>query len=596
MIGGTFGIRVSVLGTRGLGGGRGGPGGGLAGLGGAARGANANIGRLNLGLGNMNGLLIGVAGAALAGVAAIAAFAARGVGLNKELEGMRLGMAATIGANLEFVNSQGKVLKGGAAFQESMRVSSKLIEEFRQDALKLPGSSQELATLFQGALNPSLAAGKTTNQIKELSKSAMTFAKVIGNDMPQAGRDLQLILTGNAGVDNKTWSQINQTIGMTAEEFNKLPKPERFEKLQKAFKAFATPEVVNAYSQSWDGLTSSLGDVIDNINVAFTGPIFKEIKSILGESLGFLTDKKNAGAIKSIAVTLGQGVANGIKLVVNYGKGLIGFFNQFGGAVGPIFQYAQDLGKTFMDNLWPMLEGGAVIIEEMIGIFADWFRDNKPMVDAALENFKGLVGWVGQLVGAFASWMGMGIVGFIGGLAIGVTVFFGKLAAMVAFVKTIPARIGVELDRIKLYFMRMGQSMLLEVKKNPILSFLFGFAGIDGALKDLSSAADQLERMMNLKAGRADYEVIAADNSDPVAALKARRLLQLQDKGSGSFSDFMGGGSSTANTDNSSKTQKIEINNYIQGSDPQATANQVSRAVKRSMARDAIGVYGEGNR
>jgi hypothetical protein len=365
------------------------------------------------------------AGVGLAGVGAFAALGRAGIGLNNTLESTRLGMAATIGANLKFADSFGHALNASDSFSQSMKVSSNLIKDFEARALKLPGSSTELSNLFSAALNPSLSAGKSLKDITDLSAGAMTFAKVIKNDIPQASRDLQLLLTGNAGTDNRTWSLINSNIGMTAQQFNKLPKPERFELLGKAFKNFATPEIVNAYANSWDGLTSSFQDLLDQGTRAFGAPLFKEFKGLLSDSIGFLSNNKTE--VQSFATTLGSGLAGGVRAVVSVGgklfnvlgnvwgqvKGLMPsgkslnvFFDDLATTFGTVAVAAFQIGVTIWKAVSPIRTALGGILKDGFNKLSAWFTQNQ----AGISQF-------GQELASGAVWAWEGIKKLVGGFS-----------------------------------------------------------------------------------------------------------------------------------------------------------------------------------
>jgi hypothetical protein len=257
---------------------------------------------------------------AVVGVLAVAAGGSlfeKLIGSNAKLQSQQLGLAATLNANLVLRDAKtGKELTGGAGFMAAQKVSKDLQKQFEKDALTAPGSSSELAMIFQSGLNPALQAGKSVDEMRIIAKEAMTFSKIIGNDIPQAARDIQLLFNGTAGMDNRTWQMIGTTVGLTAEEFNKLPRPERFDRLKKAMQQFATPEVINAYAGSWDGLTSSMGDLIDQTTRTIGAPVFRELSGLLKEAVGWMTNPANQKGIDAFATSLGVGIVSAVRTVV----------------------------------------------------------------------------------------------------------------------------------------------------------------------------------------------------------------------------------------------------------------------------------------
>jgi hypothetical protein len=259
------------------------------------------------------------------------------IGSNAKLQSQQLGLAATLNANLVLRDAKtGKELTGGAGFMAAQKVSKDLQKQFEKDALTAPGSSSELAMIFQSGLNPALQAGKSVDEMRVIAKEAMTFSKIIGNDIPQAARDIQLLFNGTAGMDNRTWQMLGATVGLTAEQFNKLPKAERFDRLKKAMQQFATPDVINAYAGSWDGLTSSMGDLIDQTTRTIGAPVFRELSGLLKEAVGWMTNPVNKKGIDGFAKSLGLGIVGAVRTVVRVIPQMYDWFKKTFAFIGKI--------------------------------------------------------------------------------------------------------------------------------------------------------------------------------------------------------------------------------------------------------------------
>jgi hypothetical protein len=259
------------------------------------------------------------------------------IGSNAKLQSQQLGLAATLNANLVLRDAKtGKELTGGAGFMAAQKVSKDLQKQFEKDALTAPGSSSELAMIFQSGLNPALQAGKSVDEMRIIAKEAMTFSKIIGNDIPQAARDIQLLFNGTAGMDNRTWQMIGTTVGLTAEQFNKLPRAERFDRLKKAMQQFATTDVINAYAGSWDGLTSSMGDLIDQTTRTIGAPVFRELSGLLKEAVTWMTNPANKAGIDAFAKSLGLGIVGAVRLVVRVVPQMYEWFKKAFAFIGKI--------------------------------------------------------------------------------------------------------------------------------------------------------------------------------------------------------------------------------------------------------------------
>jgi hypothetical protein len=549
----------------------------LSGLGGMARGVAGHIGGMTRSVFSLQGALTG-----------IAAFAASGavfnklIGSNASLQSQQLGLAATIGANLEFVDSQGKVLKSNQAYMASMRVATGLTEQFEKAALNLPGSSRELAELFQGALNPSLAAGKSIKDIQRLGGEAMTFAKIMGNDIPQASRDLQGILSGgNIGLDNKTWSLINKSIGLTAEQFGKLPAAERFDKLSQAMRRFATPEIVKAFSESWDGLTSSLGDLLDQAARTVGKPVFKELSSLVKEAVGYLSDPKNKREITAFATTLGQGIAGGIRTAVNAGRALFKWFTDTRSGFQSVLATGREFAAwvsslNFADvtrtgaQFWDFLVQLATTVTDAVVPAFNYFKDlfaqfNEYTQDGssgAMDLTEGILAFakgLATVVAYTAGFIALGLTVTIYSIGKAVSWITALWARFAAFVSTVPERIAIGFERVKLGFFQLGMGLLDTARQNPILGFLFGITGIDGALGKLQQAANQMDRALGTREARLTLQQAAATETDP------RRQYQMYRQAAGDT------------------PVTVNVTNNITSSDPQAAGAAAARGTGRAV-------------
>jgi hypothetical protein len=538
---------------------------GLSAVGRTARASVGMVGGLTRSLFSLQGVLAGVAALAVGG-----SLFDKLIGGNAQLQSQQLGLAATIGANLKFVDSQGRVLKSGEAFQKSMAISSQMVEQFRQDALKAPGSSQDLIQLFQGAVNPALSAGKSLPEIRKITNEALTFAKVIGNDIPQASRDLQLLLTGNAGMDNRTWQLLASSVGYTAEQFNKLPAPERFRLLSGAFREFATPEVVEAYANSWDGLTSSLGDLIDQTLLVVGGPVFKELSKLIKDAVGYLSDPKNKAEIAAFARGLGVGLADGIRTVVGVGRTLISWFTSGKANLEPFMALLVSVGTFLSAKLGPTVTFFGEVFSGAFELVSTWFRENQPAINEAWSGFMEIAGAILNVTIMAGGFIALGLGAIITAIGMAVVSVLSRVRAWAAFMGTLPERLAIGFERIKLAFFRMGLGLLENAKKNPILGFLFGLTGIDKAIAALSKAADQMDRALGQREARVQLQQEAADPSNERRQYQASRLLGVMDGG-----------------------VNVTVNQQIMSSDPQAagaaSARGTGRAVKGAVSSGRTG-------
>lgn len=408
------------------------------------------------------------------------------IGSNAAIESRNIGMASTIQANLEFRDSLGRVLDAQGQLNASLTVGAKVFERFRNSAIENVGTSTEMVELFNASLNAGLSGGKSIDQIAGLAEDATTLMHVIGNDLAQASNDINFILSGQAGAENRTWRALRAQIGLTAEAFNSLPASERFDRLAAAIRRFATPEVQQKYARSWAGLTSSLQEYIDRFATAFGGPLFEFFKSQLGTAIDYLT--ANRASIEATAKALGEGLVNAIKAVVGFGRRAIEFYRN---------------NKAVIDTL---ATGVAALT---VGFYA--LRAAQILLMATP---------IGLLFTAAAFALGLLIRNWD-------TI----VAGFEYFTSTLGPKLANAWDRVKISFNQMGLSLIRKAQENPVLNWLFG-GKLKAAEIKLKASVEGLEAQVairDLEIARKNLEAMAANPSDARAQYSASRLLARQE-------------------------------------------------------------------
>lgn len=479
------------------------------------------------GIRTLSGEIFSLRNAVLAAMTTVAggALLDKLIGSNAAIESRNIGMASTIQANLEFRDSLGRVLDAQGQLNASLTVGAKVFERFRNSTIENVGTSTEMVELFNASLNAGLSGGKSIDQIAGLAEDATTLMHVIGNDLAQASNDINFILSGQAGAENRTWRALRAQIGLTAEAFNSLPASERFDRLAAAIRRFATPEVQQKYARSWAGLTSSLQEYIDRFATAFGGPLFEFFKSQLGTAIDYLT--ANRASIEATAKALGEGLVNAIKAVVGFGRRAIEFYKEH---------------KAVIDGL--VIGGGIILAARQMAMLATAIRT----VTVAGLIFIRTNPWM-----AAFSLLAMAI-----GLVI--THWDVLMAGFKLFTSTLGPKLANAWDRVKISFNQMGLSLIRKAQENPVLNWLFG-GKLKAAEIKLKANVEGLEAqiaMRDLEIARKNLEAMAANPSDARAQYSASRLLARQET-------------------------TVSVTQTIVTSDPQAAAEKANQGVKRAV-------------
>jgi hypothetical protein len=100
--------------------------------------------------------------------------------------------------------------------------------------------------------------------------------------MEQASRELAMLLEGRAGAHNVLGMRLAGLAGERAEAFNKLTAADRLAAVRKELEKFAP--AIEAYSHSFEGLSSTLVDNAKRFLSLATTPLFDRIKGVLGDA------------------------------------------------------------------------------------------------------------------------------------------------------------------------------------------------------------------------------------------------------------------------------------------------------------------------
>ncbi len=221
--------------------------------------------------------------ATLGQVGAVAAIGAVTYGtlvLNKELENTQIALAAIFGAN-----------GITTSMPEGMSVAADVMSQMRKDAAALPGEFRDLVGIFKTISIPGFQAGASVDEVRAVAAQAMAVSQVMGLPMEQASRELAMLLEGRAGAHNVLGMRLAGLAGQRAEAFNKLTAADRLATVRTELEKFAP--AIEAYSHSFEGLSSTLVDNAKRFLSLATTPIFDRIKGVLSDANSWFDDNQD---------------------------------------------------------------------------------------------------------------------------------------------------------------------------------------------------------------------------------------------------------------------------------------------------------------
>lgn len=221
----------------------------------------------------------------------------------------------------------GMMQAGGAAgltnsaddFNKSMGMSAEIIKQMRKDARDLPGEFEDLVNVFRMGIGGGLDAGKSVNQIEQLSAKLMAFGAMAQLPSDQVGREFAMMMESRAGAHNVLFQRLHTQIGLTAKEFNALSSSDKWARIEKALKGYEP--AIKAFGNTWSAVESTTEDFAKQIFRIGTAPVFEAVKRHLSEWNDWF--QKNQEYVERMATTWGTELAGGLETAYGWAKSLV---------------------------------------------------------------------------------------------------------------------------------------------------------------------------------------------------------------------------------------------------------------------------------
>lgn len=208
-----------------------------------------------------SGLGIGVA---VGGLAALVGAFTKAITKAREFEVAQLSIGATIQSAYKILNRPsaegGTPLAGPEAFAASQREAKRLNEEIiKRQRWNILTYEEELQA-FQASLMAGSRKGLSPNQILNVAEAAGIVAKSTGAHGEEIGHAARLILGGGVNVSR---SRIGQLLGLSNQDIKGKQGQEYYDFIMERMKGFTAPEMTKSFSESIEGITSTLESQFD---------------------------------------------------------------------------------------------------------------------------------------------------------------------------------------------------------------------------------------------------------------------------------------------------------------------------------------------
>jgi len=205
-----------------------------------------------------------------------------GIEFNAQLQTAKLGLSALITSSYQLKDAQGEVLSGMEAFKAAQVEAERLYREILDRAMRTASTSKELLETFQAILPYAAQTGMSLQQALSMSEAFVNAAKALGLGLGQAAQEARALFIGQIDQDTQLLRALNISKDMvdTWKEQGRL-----YDEVMKKLQPFV--QASQEFADTWDGVTSSVSDLISMLE----GSVFKDTFRIMNEALKEVRDR-----------------------------------------------------------------------------------------------------------------------------------------------------------------------------------------------------------------------------------------------------------------------------------------------------------------
>lgn len=353
------------------------------------------------------GMVVGAA------ISAVGALTARTIELNGQAESTALALAGMMQVG-------GLTAAGANGFRDALAMSERTMDKIRRDAAALPGEASDFITVFRGGLAGAIRSGMNDPAaIADFTNRFGAVAIALQVDSEQAGRDLNLMLSGRAGAQVAMWNRLGDAIGKSAKEFNKLDPAERLRLLQTALGSYQP--MIDAYANTWDAISSTATSSATELLRVGGKPLFEFAKRNLEVINKLFGDSESA--LQRLAGSVSNGLVDALRTAGGAAMRAFRVFDRWTGSTAlltTLDEITASVSRTITRTQGVAARGnGAGLAGGAIGLAAGGplgallggtiasALTHTPQINATLANLSAALGSllliVGPLLGSFGT-------------------------------------------------------------------------------------------------------------------------------------------------------------------------------------------------
>lgn len=201
---------------------------------------------------------------------------------------------------------------------DELKNADMLVDNLRERAAKLPGTTQEYIQMLSMITQPIMDAKLGLKGLEDLTVQSVVAAKGLHVPWEVAARDIDQAIRGQFHSTDPFSSKVLGSIGYKGEEgrsrFNALTQEKRAQELQRALMQSQFTELGEAAGKSFRGRLSTLQDAWEYFKGAITKPLFEKLAVQL-ERVNTWLDK-NQDKVKEVAEAIASALGTAFDYIV----------------------------------------------------------------------------------------------------------------------------------------------------------------------------------------------------------------------------------------------------------------------------------------
>lgn len=303
--------------------------------------------------------------------------------------------------------------------------ADRLFANLQKRAAKLPGTTQEYATMAGMLTQPIMSAGLGMKDLEDMTVNAVVASKALRVEAGAAARDVDQALRGQYHSVDVFTGKLLGSIGYAGEsgreKYNALSGEKRASELKRAMMQPQIEQLAAAQGQTFSGAMSTLQDSAEQFFGKVGLPLFKQITTEIKTWNTWLD--ANATKVDAWARSFGSGIVDGFAMV----RDSIGFLVDHASLLITVAKAwaAIKIGSTIGNVMGSLGGKGAGLIGALanmgVGASPDQWKTDPKTGDRTYEfgkqgSIKGMSGAMGALPFAGAALAGGYALGNIIGL------------------------------------------------------------------------------------------------------------------------------------------------------------------------------------